>query len=325
MKLSPSPNRIARRHAFSLLEVLVAVGLMSIVILALYSMFDQTQKALRANSAQSDVSESGRAAMELIVRDLERAWATRIPEVTNNVVIRRTYPAAVLPELGDGYSRDSAFHELFLLSRPDTGQALGLGLFVANDTNAVERTAAHVGTLYRYEVPGSSRLLNSDNKTVTGGDSQPLRVSNASPQTLLRPGIAPTTFNSFWRDFADLGTGVRSNASRLLDGVVFFRAFAYGPNGQIIDGTTRTNIYPNDIPPDVQAYYKTGPGDENVTTFGNTALPTTIEVELGTLPPRLLSQFRSLPNENLKTNFLTRNFANILVFRQRIALRTALQ
>ncbi len=318
MKLSPSLNRFARQHAFSLLEVLVAVGLMSIVILALYSMFDQTQKALRANSAQSDVSESGRAAMELIVRDLERAWATRIPEVTNNVVIRRTYPAAVLPELGDGFSRDSAFHELFLLSRPDTGQALGLGLFVANDTNALNRTAAHVGTLYRYEVPGSSAVFGSDG--VSFG-----QVKNFSPQTLLRAGAAPTTFNSFWRDFADLGTGVRSNASRLLDGVVFFRAFAYGPNGQIIDGTTRTNIYPNDIPPDVQAYYKTGPGDENITTFGNTALPSTIEVELGTLPPRLLSQFRSLPNENLKTNFLTRNFANILVFRQRIALRTALQ
>lgn len=323
------PLTARHRHAFSLLEVLVAVGLMSIVILALYSMFDQTQKALRANAAQTDVSESGRAAMELIVRDVERAWATGVPEVTNNVVIRRTYPMTtkLLPELGDEFSRDTPFHELFLLSRPDTGSAPGLGLFVANETNPLERTTDYVGTLYRYEVPGDSPVLDLKDKEVTinnGGGV--LRVTNASPQTLLRTGTASRTFGSFWRDFADLSLNVRSNSSsRLLDGVVFFRAFAYGPNGQIIDRTTRTNIYPNDIPPDVTAYADTGKGGDNVTTFGNAALPTTLEVELGTLPPRLLAQFRSLPNENLKTNFLTRNFANILVFRQRIALRTALQ
>jgi type II secretory pathway pseudopilin PulG len=321
MKLSPFSHRTLRRwHAFSLLEVLVAVGLMSIVILALYSMFDQTQKALRQNAAQTDVSEAGRAAIELIVRDLERAWATRVAEVTNNVVIRRTYSTASLAELGDGYSRDTAFHELFLLSRPDTGQAPGLGLFVASETNALERTSDYIGTLYRYEVPLSSAVLGTNNVNLGA-------VRNFSPQTLLRPGTAPRTFNSFWRDFADLSTGVRADSSRLIDGVVFFRAFAYGPNGQILDRTTltTTNLYPNDIPPDVQAYFLTGPGKENVTTFGNAALPTTLEVEMGTLPPRLLSQFRSLPNENLKTNFLARNFANILVFRQRIALRTALQ
>ena len=42
------------------------------------------------------------------------------------------------------------------------------------------------------------------------------------------------------------------------------------------------------------------------------------------MPPRLLAQFRSLP-PSLQASFLARNFANILVFRQRIALRTAQQ
>jgi prepilin-type N-terminal cleavage/methylation domain-containing protein len=313
---SPHPNSSSRpRAGFSLLEVLVAVGLMSIVVLALYSMFDQTQKALRQNAGQTDISEAGRAAMELIVRDVEKAWASKIPTVTNNLVIRRVYPANQLREFGDDFSRDTTFHELFLLSRPDPGVNPGLGLFVAEENDPLLRVGDQVGTLYRYEVPATSPVF--------GFDGTPLleTVGTVSPQTLQRPGTARWTFFSFWNQFDGPTAAVRTNASRLIDGVVFFRVFAYGPNGQVLD---RSTVFTNNVPADVVPYAQTGPGIENLTTFGNAALPTAVEVELGILPQRLFTQFRSLPDP-LKTNFLSRNFANILVFRQRIALRTALQ
>jgi prepilin-type N-terminal cleavage/methylation domain-containing protein len=313
---STKPISRARPQAgFSLLEVLVAVGLMSIVVLALYSMFDQTQKALRQNAGQTDISEAGRAAMELIVRDVEKAWATKIPAVTNNLVIRRVYPANQLREFGDDYSRDTTFHELFLLSRPDAGVNPGLGLFVAEENDPLLRVEDQVGTLYRYEVPAASPVLGID------GTELRETVASVSPQTLQRPGTARWTFFSFWNQFDGPTAAVRTNASRLIDGVVFFRVFAYGPNGQVLD---RSTVFTNNVPADVVPYAQTGPGIENLTTFGNAALPTAVEVELGILPQRLFTQFRSLPDQ-LKTNFLSRNFANILVFRQRIALRTALQ
>lgn len=309
-----SNPRERRNSGFSLLEVLVAVGLMSIVVLALYSMFDQTQKALRNNAGQSDVSEAGRAAMELITRDIEKAWATRVPAVTNNLVIRRTYPASVINGIGDDFTRDSAFHELFLLCRPDVGVRPGFGLFVADADNVLQRVTNAIGTLYHYEVAGSSPVLDSNGNSLG-------RVDEFSPSTLIRPGTAFRTFNNFWREFDRPDAAVRTNASRLIDGVVFFRVFPYSASGVVLD---RTVLLTNDIPADVVPFYLSGPDVENLTTFGNAALPSAIEVELGIMPPRLLAQFRSLP-ESLQASFLARNFANILVFRQRIALRTAQQ
>jgi prepilin-type N-terminal cleavage/methylation domain-containing protein len=306
--------RLRRVSGFSLLEVLVAVGLMSILVLALYSMFDQTQKALRANAGQSDVSEAGRAAMELVTRDVEKAWASRVPAVTNNLVIRRTYPASVVNGVGDDFTRDSAFHEVFLLCQPDVGVSPGFGLFVAEENNPLQRVTNAIGTLYRYEVSGGSPVLDSNGNRLGA-------VANFAPPTLVRPGTAFRTFDNFWREFDRPDATVRTSASRLIDGVVFFRVFAYAASGVVLD---RTVTLTNDIPADVVPFFRSGPDVENLTTFGNAALPSAVEVELGIMPPRLLAQFRSLL-PSLQAGFLARNFANILVFRQRIALRTAQQ
>lgn len=52
------PRKPRRRSgAFSLLELMIAVGLLTIIILALYAMFDQTQKAFRQSLNQADLSE----------------------------------------------------------------------------------------------------------------------------------------------------------------------------------------------------------------------------------------------------------------------------
>ena len=54
--------------AFSIMELLVAVSIMTFIVYALYQMFHQTQKALRGNITQVDVLESGRAALEMMSR-----------------------------------------------------------------------------------------------------------------------------------------------------------------------------------------------------------------------------------------------------------------
>ncbi len=57
--------------AFTLIEVLVVVVLMSFIILALMAVFNGTQTAFRASLTQSDVLEGGRSAMGMIKSDLE--------------------------------------------------------------------------------------------------------------------------------------------------------------------------------------------------------------------------------------------------------------
>lgn len=76
MKISlPIKIRHVRKNAFSLVELLVAVALMTVIIAGLYSMFNETQRALRTNVSQVDVLESGRSAIELIVQDIQQTEA----------------------------------------------------------------------------------------------------------------------------------------------------------------------------------------------------------------------------------------------------------
>ena len=76
MKISfPIKIHHMRKNAFSLVELLVAVALMTVIIGGLYSMFNETQRALRTNLSQVDVLESGRSAIELIVQDIQQAEA----------------------------------------------------------------------------------------------------------------------------------------------------------------------------------------------------------------------------------------------------------
>ena len=53
-------NRRGQEGGFTVTELMVAVSLMSLIVFALYAMFNQTQKAMRANEAQVDSTERGR-------------------------------------------------------------------------------------------------------------------------------------------------------------------------------------------------------------------------------------------------------------------------
>ena len=61
MRSDPRKSR-RRSGAFSLLELMIAVGLLTLIVAALYAMFDQTQKAFRQSLNQADLSEGGRSA-----------------------------------------------------------------------------------------------------------------------------------------------------------------------------------------------------------------------------------------------------------------------
>src|SRR5688500_11708582 len=68
-------TRQGKARAFTITELLVAVSLMSLIVVALYSMFNQIQRALRANESQVDSTERGRSVLELVSRELESAHA----------------------------------------------------------------------------------------------------------------------------------------------------------------------------------------------------------------------------------------------------------
>lgn len=321
-----------RSRGFSLLEMLIGIGILSVVVLALYSLFDQTQKALRANVNQVDVSEGGRAVMELLVRDVSRASASGIntnfiyarrsddiQEViqpgTNLVVMRTTAGLSGgqwRTVFGDEWRRDTALHELFYLVEQQPGRWVGAGLFVAGEDPM--STVDGVGSLWRYE------------------DTNPQPVQGA------RAGEQVAILNNRFLN----NTAYRTNhVSRLIDGVVFFRVTAFGPQGQPLDDKllreVQSGILPRSMIPAADVVMGPTTGIRaandlpaipafpfNGTFFRNRALPSAIEIELGILPPTLVDQLRTLGEvPAVRNRFLTNNAANVLVFRQRIPLPAA--
>lgn len=73
-----APSRgSARASAVTILELLVAVTLVSFIILALYQMFDRTQVQMRRAVRETDKFESGRSVMDIIRRDLTQMGAVK--------------------------------------------------------------------------------------------------------------------------------------------------------------------------------------------------------------------------------------------------------
>ena len=58
--------------AFTLVEILVTVALLSFIILGLFAMFNQVQRAFRSSMNQVDQLEAGRAVTEMLPRELEQ-------------------------------------------------------------------------------------------------------------------------------------------------------------------------------------------------------------------------------------------------------------
>lgn len=296
MRATPFAYHRGPRRGFSLLELLVSMSILTVIVAALYGMFYQTQKALRANVAQVDTMEAGRAAMELLIGDLERGRAVNLPGVTN-LILRKQYLGGVQQPYTAGnvldvIHRDSALHEVYYVTPVQGNQWAGLGWFVANYTNPVAPVDGNLGALYRFEGPS---------------------------EVVARGPSATNAFETLYQTFESVG-GRTLYTSRLIDGVVFFRLLPFGPRGLPIDYTVATNLLPAEVAVTLQ------PGIEQaLTTFTDRALPAAVEVELGALPPRLLVEYRNLGNAALQGAYITNHSADLLVFRQRITLRTATQ
>src|SRR5687768_11399407 len=63
-------------HGFTIIELMLAVAIMGVIIYALFSVFNQTQRALRRSETDVDVAQRARAVMEMVAREVEQAQPT---------------------------------------------------------------------------------------------------------------------------------------------------------------------------------------------------------------------------------------------------------
>jgi prepilin-type N-terminal cleavage/methylation domain-containing protein len=282
--------RAARHRAFTIVEMLVAMSILSLIVVVLYGLFDQVQRALRSNVAQIDVHEGGRAGMELMSRELEQIQAGNM--LTNVILLTRftaiPYRQALL---NAGEDRVNALEEVFFLSLSNKHWIGTAYRVLALNTNGipVDFAKTGVGTLCRLST-------NTHVAHVADFRSPSLysQVMNESATNLFR-------------------------FQRVIDGVVHFRARAYDRNGLLITNNFNTNILSgvlvgtNLFDNDVEYGY----------AFTNKALPAYLEIELGVLEPQVVERYRSYPNATVASNYLARQAGAIHLFQQRVPIRMA--
>lgn len=281
MRRFASPILRRRRRAFSLIELLVVVALLSIIILGLLLMFNQTQKAFRTGMAQVDVLESGRAATEMLSRELLQmtpANSYRSNDVNygvsfyvglpNYTPLRQPLPGSSTP----AEERENLLEEMFFLTRYNRTWA-GIGYLVTPPNEGV-------ATLYRYY-----------------GTNSPDPRSPAHD-----PGML----------FESYRNASLTNMSRIIDGVVHFKVRAYDTNGVWIDRVLNLNI--TNIPP-VYAF-----GEVRDLRFYSNAVPAFVEFELGILEQRTLERAKSIPVAARRA-YLEKQAGRVHLFRMRVPIR----
>ncbi|HHY84750.1 MAG TPA: hypothetical protein GYA07_04325 [Verrucomicrobia bacterium] len=288
-------GRAAR--AFSLVEVLVVAALMSVIILGLMAMFNQTQRAFRLGMSQTDVLENGRMTTELIVRDMGQIAPFGYPRLSNapnfSVELFNAYNASLIPQPG---LRTNVLNDAFFMVRENRTWK-GIGYFVRTQiTNSIAAMTGPVGTLYRFEVSYPEWQLQTNH-----------------PSLFLRA-----------YDFSRLGRTGTTNLARILDGVVHFRVRVYDTNGFWInpfdfgtDTPIRRSVTLAGYP--VQ-------GEVASSQFYDRAVPAFVEVEIGVLERQALERYQAIPvlpggNDTARRNYLQQQIGRVHVFRQRIPIR----
>lgn len=269
-------------NAFSLLEVLVVVALLSLIVVALMSVFSGTQRAFRASITQTDVLEGGRTAVDLMASDLR--MMTPSGGVSNGPVNFAVFASGYPPMLQGltaspkGMERTNLLNTFFALGRENTKwTAVG---YVVN--------AASTNSLY------------------------PLYRFYAETNLSASPFWLYDKFNN------DINNGWWTNMNHVIDGVVHLTLRAYDPNGIWIQNAV-VPVYTN--APNVEFLYPPNwalsYGEAQLRMFSNT-VPASVDMELGVLEDQALARAESLPTYTLQTNYLAGQIGALHVFRQRV-------
>jgi len=250
-----------RRHGgFSLLELMIAVGLLTVIIIALYAMFDQTQKAFRQSLNQADLSEGGRSALDLMVRNLERAASPQVDDALHLVVHPADATGYELVFPGEAAQANRTqplrFDELFFTYPAGGGRWHVAGLFIGTlDAGpVVSGPVAGLGSLYLYDeaLPNSNLVQVLDGQGRLGARLRDLASPASVPPYRLSGTPAMRTnliTGRLWIPAYPAGETkeARRDAVKLLEGILQCRITAFDADGRPFD-TTHPVLFDVDFP-----------------------------------------------------------------------------
>jgi len=324
MKSSSSTPATAwshRRAAFSLIEVMVVVGLMSVMILGLMAMFNQTQRAFRLGMSQTDILESGRLVTDLTSRELEQITPsfmnrTNVGNAGNPIGGTYDFAPNVYSETvnvflqslpGTGARRTNILTDVFFLIRQNQSWS-GIGYFVRTnraDNPQFPGGVGPLGTLYRFETNTPRDRFDVNPEGLFAGFLGAINgdITNHGVSKVL-DGVAHFHVRHFDTD----GWPLTNNPSWFIDHLVQQGNFLGRPEA-ITNGTIQAfNTYPLS-------------GELGRFWFFSNAVPASLELELGVLETQFAERYRAFPVYTAQTNFLAQQAAHVHLFRQRVAVR----
>jgi type II secretory pathway pseudopilin PulG len=291
--------------AFSLVEIMVVIALLSLIILALMTVFNSTQTAFRASVTQTDVQEGSRMAMDMIATDLRAmtpsdGYGTNYGSVNlfgavnfyanTNIYYSSVFNEPLVQSLAPGsVLRTNVLQDVFILSKVNTTWT-GIGYVV--DFGSTK----YVNPLYRFSQSMDERAGN------------PLRLfTNFTGQVAYN-------LDQEYQSVPNADTNW-SKMGRLLTGVVHFSVRAYGTNGQVLSVLCTNG--PTEI-----SYFSNMFGTDGLTAYSN-VVPAMVELQLGVLEDRSLRHAEGLvdvANVYSRSNYLATQAGKVHLFRQQISI-----
>lgn len=274
-------------RAFTLVEMLVVMLLLSIIVFGLMAMFGETQKAFRQSLTQTDVLEGGRAVADMLSRELSTMTPSYGSQVTNFYAqIPGFAPVSQTLPGGNSVPRTNTLENFYFLGREN------------------QKWIAY-GYCFTNTVDGAATLFRFYEETNV----------NANPAPMWADFIQQANMRF-----------VTTNIHRVMDGVVQMRIRVYDTNGMLLarnlTNTPDSNL--GFIKSDIQTsgLYGLVPGEVGLYILKSNAVPAYVEFELGILEKRAYERFKSLPDHASRVNFLANQAGLVHLFRQRIPIRS---
>ncbi len=275
-------RRNDREQGYSLIEIMVAMSLLTVIVVLLLGSLNQTQKGLKASGAQTDTLESGRAFLNLLSREMQETVNFQ-SGVNNAFRFACTYRTSdpllqTIPGLPGVQRTNELMSFSFVVRSKETTDWKAIFYdFDKNDLNTLK-----LGSLFRAEQDflyreSSNNLAKLQNNFISWSYS------------------AANSTNFF----------------KMLERVVHLKFFAYDQNGFLIPTWT--------VPGGYRGYFFTNQV-VNPTAPSITPIPSSIEIELGILDPDVYKKVKSMGSTTAIQNFLSDRSGNVQVFRQRITI-----
>ena len=281
--MRPSEIRSRRQRAFSLVEILTALTITSVIVVALVSMFNTSTKALLAANRQTDIWEAARSSFGLIESDVAEVTLGGATNRANLFANGNATSIIAHDIIGNVTNR---LQEIYVLSREGGIWGATVYRVVREDVND------GIGTLYRFQTnyAAYSQSFTSAQLPIDA----PLN-DFAHPLRAVHDPMIDPSLNQF---------------KKMVEGVIHLRLVPFAADGRAF---TNSNTLAT-MPEDHRVF-------DDSFVFWNQSLPAFVDLELFVLEPDRIEEFRAQAGVIARQNYLNRHLGNIQIFRTRIPVR----